>query len=275
MRALLPSILVLLAAGFSSCTTEYKLAREFRTDPPKFYLHVTPPGMLYKYNHKGEVIGGFDGMSAPQQDSALYYSSKLIQFISDSVFLQNYMNAFLDEIRNLNFTVYLGDEADSFLISQPQSYELSMAQIQIDEYFFPYEDQEYFYDTLFFKRIDLCAIDFSVWFELSKIGRSGKSNTVLYASHMATDDMEGEFLLDPFRQDVKYSYRIDSLEVNDLYDIATFLGNIHASYLYDFFLNQYIAFHYPQGFRPQGYYHYNRFRNNFYPVEEERFEVLN
>ncbi|TSA30143.1 MAG: hypothetical protein D4R67_00885 [Bacteroidetes bacterium] len=274
MRKILPVSLIILLAASSSCTTEYKLAREFRNDMPGFYLHLSPPSLLFKYNHKGEVVEGFDRMNPQEQDSALFYSSKFIRFINDSTFLERYVNSFLDELRNLNFTVYIGNEADSFLLSQPQSYALSMAQMQLDEYFYPHEDQEYFYDTLFYKKIDLSAVDFSVWFELSKIGRSGRSKTVLYASHMVTDDLEGEFLLDPFRQDVKYSYRIDSLEVNDLYDIASFLGKVHASFLYDFFLNQYIAFHYPQGFRPQVYYHYNRFHNSFVPVEEERFELL-
>lgn len=275
MRRILPLLLIILVAGFSSCTTEYKLAREFQTHPPGFFLHLTPPSWLFKYNHKGELIERFDRMSGPEQDSALLCSSLFIQYVNDSLFLDKYVNSFLDELRSLHFTVYLGADSDTFLLQQPQAYELTLAQIQLDEYTYPYEDQEYFYDTLFYKRIDLNAIDFSVWFELSKIRGQKTNKTVLYTSHMVTDDLQGDFLLDPFRQDVKYSYRIDSLEVNDLYDIATFLGKVHASYLYDFFLNQYIAFHYPQGFRPQGYYHYNRFRNSFSPVEEERFELLN
>ncbi|MBC8457644.1 MAG: hypothetical protein H8D67_06585 [Deltaproteobacteria bacterium] len=267
-------MLIILVAGFTACTPEYKLAKEFRENPPGFFLHVIPPELLYKYNHKGEIIEGFNRMNTIQQDSALFYSSGFIQFINDSVFLENYVNGFLEELRNLKFTVTIGHEVDSLLLRQPQSYELSIAQIQVDEYFYPYEDQELFYDTLFYKNFDLDAIDFSVWLELSKLGGSKNAKAILYSSHMASDDLEGEFMFDPFRQDVKYSYRIDSLEVDDIYNIAAFLGKVHASYLYDFFLNQYISFHIPQGFRPQVYYHYNRFRNSFVPVEEERFELL-
>ncbi|MFH1937738.1 MAG: hypothetical protein ABIK52_09265, partial [Bacteroidota bacterium] len=237
MRRRVAFLLIILVAGFTACTPEYKLAREFRANPPEFFIHVIPPGLLYKYNHKGEVIEGFDGLSAAQQDSSLFHSSGFIRFINDSLFLENYVNNFLDELRNLRFNVTIGQDVDSFLLRQPQSYELSIAQIQVDEYFYPYEDQEFFYDTLFYKTFDLDAIDFSVWLELSKAGSPKNTKAILYSSHMASDDLEGEFLYDPFRQNIKYSYKIDSLEVEDLYHIAAFLGKVHASYLYDFFLN--------------------------------------
>lgn len=274
MRRLLCYCLILLVAGVTACTPEYKLAKEFRANPPGFYFHLDPPALLFKYNHKGELIEDLNKMTPEQQDSALFFSSSFIQYINDSTFLENYVNGFLNELRNLQFPVYIGNEADSFLMSQPQSYEIDIVQIQLDEYFYPYEDEEYFYDTLFYKKFDLDAVDFSVWVELSKFNHSSNLKTVLYSSHMASDNLEGEFILDPFRQQVKYSYTVDSLSVGDLNDIATLLGKVHASYLFDFLLNQYIAFHIPKGFQPQVYYHYNRFRDSFVPVEEERFELL-
>lgn len=267
-------ILILMIAGVSACTPEYKLAKEFRLNPPDFYLQVTPPPMLYKYNHKGELVEDLKDMNQAQQDSALFFSSGFIQFVNDSLFLERYINGFLDELRSLRFTVFIGHETDSLLLAHPQAYELSIAQIQLDEYFYPYEDEEFFYDTLYYKKFDLDAVDFSVWLELSKFGGKSNTRTILYSSHMASDNLEGEFLFDPFRQDVKYSYTIDSLDIEDITNIAAFLGKVHASYLYDFFLNQYIAFHLPKGFQPQVYYHYNRIGNSFIPVEEERFEML-
>jgi len=271
IRLFLSFIILLI---LSSCSFEYKLAKEFQQDPPDFYLKVKPPAHLFKYNHKGEMIEDFEKLSGSQQDSALDASSFFTRHIDDSVFLERYVNGFVDELRKLDFKVYLGDEADSFLLQQAQSYLIDMIQVQLDEYFYPFEDKEYYYDTLYYKSVNLNAVDFSTWIELGKLKSSRKQKTVLYSSHMATDDFAGSFLLDPFRQDVKYSYTIDSLSVPDIYEIAGFLGKVHASYLYDFFLNQYIAFNLPQGFRPEVYYHYNRFRKSFVVVEEERFELL-
>jgi hypothetical protein len=270
IRFLFPLWLLLL----SSCSPEYKLAQEFRKSPPRFNLLVLAPDFLYKYNHKGELVDGFTGMDEQQQDSALFWSSDFIREISDSVFLERYMNQFLEELRLLHFTVYLEPGVDSFLMQQPQSYVVNVTQLQVDEYAYPYEEEESFYDTLFIKHFTLNAVDVSVWIELSKLNTSQRTGTVLYSSHMASDEVSGSFGLDPYSFMVQYRYRIDSLALEKIYDMAGYLGRIHASYLYDFFLNRYIAFHLPAGYGTPVYYHYNRFSRSFIPVEDDRFELL-
>jgi len=269
MASLLPMILFLY-----SCSPEYKLAKSYRENAPEFRLMVKPPTLVYKYNHKGEEIDSLNQMSAGEQDSALFYSSRFIRYLSDSVLLERYVNSFADELRMLGFKVVIGTEPDSELLEFPQAYLVDLSQIQIDEYYYPYEDQEYFMDTLYFKSFDLNAIDFSVWVELSKIGSDGSSKVLLYSTHPASDDLDGSFILDPFRQNISYSYDYDSLTVDAIYDLSRLLGRLHASYLYDFFLNQYILVNLPQGMQPWVYYHYNRFRDSYVFVDEERFEIL-
>ncbi|MBN1199802.1 MAG: hypothetical protein JXA23_10655, partial [Bacteroidales bacterium] len=130
---MLRNSLILLVAGITACTPEYKLAKEFRATPPDFYFHLDPPAFLYKYNHKGEMIEDLQKMNPEQQDSALFFSSTFVQYINDSAFLEKYINGFLNELRSLQFPVYIGHDADSFLMSQPQSYEIDLTQIQLDE----------------------------------------------------------------------------------------------------------------------------------------------
>ena len=267
---------VFVALFLHGCTPEYQLARSFRDHPPAFHLLVKPPLVLYSFNHKGEVVEGFGTLSEQQQDSALFASSNFIREISDSIFLEQYVNHFVEESRKLGFTVYLGEEeAKPILDTCYQAYIVNMAQLQVDEYYYPVEEKEYFFDTLFYKRFDLNALDFSVWLELNNWRNRGRAGTTLYSSNTMTDDFEGAFIMDPFQTGVKYRYAIDSLTVKDVYDIAGYLGRIHASYLYDFFLNQYILFHFSGNFTPQVYYHFNRFRDTFTPVEDERFDILN
>ena len=45
---------------------------------------------------------------------------------------------------------------------------LQLQQIQLDEYTYPMEDKEPINDTVYYKKIDLNAMDFSVWVELTK-----------------------------------------------------------------------------------------------------------
>jgi hypothetical protein len=56
--------------------------------------------------------------------------------------------------------------------------------------------------------------------------------------------------------------------------MAIYLGKKHAGYLYDYFMNQYIAKHLPEGMKMMDYYHYNRNRKSFSPAYDDRFDFL-
>jgi hypothetical protein len=231
---------------------------------------------VLKYNHKGELVEGFDSLSRQQQDSALWAGSTYVQYLRDSILLENYMSNFISELRLLGFDVYLYELHDSIIRKKPQSYLLDIPQMQLDEYLYPLRDEDEFLDTVYFKTINLNAVDYSCWFELRKAVSESNRKALLYASSTAYDSFDGRFFNDPFTGLVRYRYTIDTLVVNDLYDMAAYLGKKHAGYLYDFFLNQYIARNMPEGIDFNEYYHYNRNRKNLTPVyDDERFEVLN
>lgn len=268
--------LVFFLAGVTSCLPEQKVAATYVSNPLKVNLLVFPPEVIFKYNHKGESIPGFDTLCDACKDSALWVTSRYVQHLNDSLLLETYMNNFISELRNFGFVVYLGDAIDSFLLRQePQSYMLNLAQIQVDEYYYPLVDEEPFQDTVYYKRFDLNAIDFSNWFELSKMNPAGKTKkTTLYSSHSAFDSFDGNFLIDPWTSTVNYRYKIDTIAVSDINDMSSYLGKKHASYLYDYFMNQYIAQHLPAGEVLRYYYHFNRFKKSVTPTDLDRFEIL-
>jgi hypothetical protein len=258
----------------SSCTIERKLAQNFVNAKPDIDLQLFTPDILFKFNHKGEEIEGFNALSDLQQDSALYTHSDFIQYIDDSIYLEHYINSFINELRALGFKVFLDHSVDSFLQGMPQSYVVNVSQVQIDEYKYPLVDSESFEDTIYTKSFQLNAVDASAWFELSKINTPKPQKTILYSSFTASDDFEGNFVINSFTLDIHYRYKIDSLKINDLYELASYSGKKNASYLFDFFMNQYIAFHMPKGIEPMYFLHYDRFRKVFSPTEDEMFEVL-
>lgn len=266
--------MIVLTLAATSCFTDKKLAKSFVNEGPGIRIVLTPASALYKFNHKGEAIENFDSLTVEQQDSALYWSSLFIREISDSLFLESYVNNFLTELRKLGFTVYITDLIDTSAYEYPQTYVVNMTQLQLDEYFYPYEDEVEYDDYRYVKSFDLNAIDFSVWYELSKLKTGTPSTTILYTTHSMTDGMDGRFMLDPFANEVIYRYDIDSVTMSDVMTMAANLGRRHAGYLYDFFLNQYVSFHMPEGETPFYYYHYNRFHNRFEPVDSERFQWL-
>jgi len=253
---------------------EKKLAQNFIKSPPEIDLQLFTPDILYKFNHKGEEISGFDTLTDPQQDSALYVNSKFMQFVADSIYLENYMNSFINELRALRFNVFLDHSLDSFLRRKPQSYIVNISQVQLDEYKFPIEDSEPFEDTVYKRSFQLNAVDASAWFELSKINTPNPQKTVLYSSFTASDGFEGNFVINTFTNNIQYKYKIDSLRVKDIYDLSVYSGKKDASYLFDFFMNQYIAYHLPDGIEPAYFLHYDRFHKTLTATEDEKFEIL-
>jgi len=253
---------------------ERKLGKEFLTQAPEISIEVYTPENLYKFSHKGEKIPGFDSLSGPQQDSALYASSRFIRFVDDSTFLDKYVNAFIDELRGIGFQVFVDSNVDTILRTQPQAYVVNMTQVQLDEYFEPYEDSEQVGDTEFYKSFELNAVDASSWFELNKYNAVKPVKTVLYSSFTASDGFTGNFIMNNFNLNLQYRYKIDSLRLNDIYDLASFSGRRHANYLFDYFMNQYISYHMPEGMEILGYLHYSPSRKTFNFTEEEKFEVL-
>lgn len=266
--------LYLSSVWLSSCSVDKKIGKTFIESPPPIQILLFPPNDPFKYNHKGEDIPGFDSLTAVQQDSALDVSSRFVRGVNDSAFLENYVNSFLAELRKLGFTVYLPEAVDTLLKLQPQVYVLNMAQLQLDEYYYPFEDDIVFYETRYIKSFELNAVDFSVWYEISKMNSANPKKTLLYATHSMTDGVDGSFFLEPFTDEVRYRYSIDSISVADVQTMAVNLGKRHASYLYDFFLNQYIAYHMPEGEVPYWYYHFNRFSKTLEPTEDDLFQVL-
>lgn len=257
-----------------SCTPEQKLAQSFVKEGPRIRLLVTPPDYVYMYNHKGEEIEGFSEMSEKEQDSALFVNSLYIRRLSDSVLLETYVNQFVTALRAANFDVYFPDQMDSFLTDQTQAYMVTIAQIQLDEYLYPLEDKEPINDTVYYKKFQLNAMDFSVWVELSKVNATKSKKTMLYDSQSAFDGFDGNFIVDPWTNAVRYKYHIDTLSLENVYDMAKYLGRKHGEYLFDFFMNQWVAFNMPPNQYGTYYFHYNRGRHMMETTEDERFQLL-
>jgi hypothetical protein len=257
-----------------SCLPEQQIAKTFIQSGNGINLLVSPPDQVYKFNRKGELVSGFDELNDQQKDSALWFSSRYMQRLSDSLFLEVYVNSFLEELRQLGFNVFLANAPEAFNPAAAQSYNVTMAQVQLDEYLYPVEDEFEYYDSVFKKRVDINAIDFSGWFDLTKAGKENARTTTLYGTLTAYDEFEGRFFNDPFSGLVRYRYTVDTIEVKEIYQISELLGKRFAGYLFDFFLNQYIAKNLPPNLELTDYYRYIRKRNAIVPAYEDRFEIL-
>ncbi|MCB2221094.1 MAG: hypothetical protein KQI35_11920 [Bacteroidetes bacterium] len=261
------SVLVLLAA----CFPEYKLARSFIKAEKDISILVLPTNYVFKENLKRSEAGDTSGMTGAQVDSLLMAKSILLKDISDSIFLETFINSMMIEFEKLGFKVYNQSYADSILFIKSPAYILNIGQILIEEHYNKYKDQEEIGDYEYFKTIDQNALTFNFWFELGELNDEQQDPKLFFASETINDLVTGYFLENPFTGNVKYKYNVSEIDLDLVYKYCAILGERYAGYTYDYLMNKYIQENWDLYREPYFYMHYKRYNKSLDSTEEERF----
>jgi len=263
----LVAMVVLISGFFYSCSPEKKLAKEFVYQTGKKYALVITPDFLYKVNQKTWLLDSIEGLlTDDQKDSALWEMSDYIKNIDDSVFLIKFTRGYSYRLAEYGFDVYGPDYSSEFLKNDSNAFVINIPQIELEETVYPYKDETILNGYTYFHQHYLNAVNVSTWFEINKVNDTSASEEVMFAGDIITDDLESNFKYDEVSEKLKYFYKIDTLTVNQIYDIAITLGKRYAGYTYDYLLNKYILKREPQLDPPDYYWHYELDYNKLYPV---------
>ncbi len=257
------------------CSPERELAKLYLEEGKGQELMILMPEYVFKTSLKEYDVEGAERMEEWMLDSILFNQSLFLKFISDSSFLDIYANSYAEELQALGFIVFTANQMDTFLQVSEPDFIINVAQIEVEEYVLPIRDEELVSEYLFYKEIDLNAVNINSWFELTRINSEEElDNEILFASHYILDDFEGNFKFFPYTGEIKYAYNIDSLIINDIYGLAGYLGRKYAGYTYDYMLNTYIYKNLPENIKPRYYFHYDRKKNSMVPVDDDRFILM-
>jgi len=260
---------------FGSCTVERTIAKEYLETRPDTAILVMSPDFVYKSNLKISELEGAESLDEYVKDSLLFEKSRFLQYISDSVLLEKYFTSLINELREIGFEVYTEDNIDTFLLLQKPSYMFNLAQIEIEEYIMPVEEQEVFDDTVvYFKTFKLNAVSINSWFEVTRMNTEDYKRKVLYTSHYVFDYLKGSFRKHALTGDVKFKYYQKEMELEDIYDLSEELGKKYAGYIFDYILNEKIKSELPENIDPNKYYHYDHKTSTLKPAYKERFTEL-
>lgn len=257
-----------------SCTPEKKIAKKFLEKEKYGSILVISPDVLYMTNLKKHEIENPDSLDQYTLDSLLYYNSKYLQYLSDSTFIEKYVNNLLKEFQNLGFDTYTEEYFDVFLSLESPSYILNIAQLELEEDIKTITEDDFSDGWAYHVNIDINTVTVYSWFELSTVNSSEDKKEVLYADHYVSDDVQGYFRESLLFSKVKYEYVIDSLKVDDVYELSTYIGGLYADYVFDYLMNKEIEKQITVKSRLPVYLHYDRIRNKLYPVEESRFTII-
>lgn len=257
-----------IALILQSCGMERKLAMQFvEAKAKETHVMLVPPDLLYLFNLKALPIGAHNN-----PDSISYFTSKYVQYVSDSVFLENYFKGFMDKTEEYGLQMYFPDRINEFLEVKTEAYVLRFAQMELTEDTASYLVQEKIKYQNTLKEIIYHTIGLSTWIEVSM--KDSSEYFTYFDEQYIADEVLGEFRQEFWSLDVVYDYNTYEIELEDIYNFAYGMGQTHASYLFDLILNSYIWNHLPQENR--GGYHYLHYNPTYHSIEvaEEAFIML-
>jgi hypothetical protein len=271
-RLLVLALMSIIA--LSSCYPEYKLAKAYINSNLDISLMILPIDYLFKTNLKTNDLGDTTGLSDREMDSVLMAGSLFLKDISDSVFLETFINSLIIEFEKLGVTVYTEKTIDSFLFFQTPAYIFNIAQLELEEHNIEFEDSELLHGIEYFKKLNLNAITINSWLELSTLNPEEEGRKLFFADETIADIVDGYFGENLFTGEVKYNYRIVELDEEIIYRYCELLGRRYAGYTFDFIMNEYIQHNFPSNKKLRFYMHYNRSNNTLDPTLEDRFVLM-
>lgn len=257
----------------SSCYPEWKLAKTFIESKPDISLMIIPADYIFKNNLKLRDTGDTSGMSGNQTDSLLMAKSLFLKYISDSVFLETFINSMISEFEKLGIKVYVNN-TDTFLFLSSPAFVLNIAQLEVEETTLNHKDTEDYEETTYYKTIQANAVNVNSWFELSWLNPKKEGRKLFFASETIADIVDGYFTQNLITGQVYYKYDIIEMDVDVIYRYCELLGIRYAGYTFDYLMNQYIIRNFPPDRKIRYFMHYNRYYNTLDPTWNERFEII-
>ena len=267
-------ISLIITIGITSCSPEKKLAMEFVTKTNTKNILVITPEYLYKKNLKTYMMDSLGIKDDENKDSLLLIHSKYLSELNDSLFIANYILGYTKLLNNFGFRIFTQAETEQFLRIDSNSYQINIAQIELEETLYTYRDEEMIYDTYFYHDHNLNTVYVNSWIEINNLDEDNLNQHIYFASDMITDIADGTFDYDIFSNKVRYMYNIDSLKIDVLYDLAYRLGKEYASYTFDLLLNYELDKNIDPDLRSEKYWRYDPINHIFYPAIDDKLIPL-
>jgi hypothetical protein len=250
------------------------LGKTFIESKPDISLLVLPTDYVFKNNLKRDEIGDTSSLTKGEIDSLLLAKSLFLKDVSDSIFLETFINSMITEFEKLGIKVFMETSSDSFLFFQSPSYILNIAQLQLEEGYNEFKDSDDFGGNTYYKSFLTNAVTFNSWLEITQLNPKKEGRKLFFASETIADIVDGYFTENLLTGQINYKYQIMEIDLDILYHYCDVLGARYAGYTFDYFMNDYIATHFPAGKRRNYYMHYNRQNNTLDPTSEDRFIIM-
>lgn len=263
-----------ILVGLISCNPEKQLAIDFTYKSVNKNILILTPDYIYKSSLKTYMLDSIEFNKNDNKDSILLVNSDYLHKLNDSLFLANYVLGYAKTLSSFGFRIYSQNQIEDFMTLDSNTYQINIAQIELEETLYTYRDEIEYNDSYYFHDHNLNAVYVNTWFEFSNTNEVTNKQQVYFTTDMITDIPDGTFDYDIFNGKVRYMYNIDSLQVNALYTFAYRIGAEYARYTFDLLLNKDLDAKIPTEQRSETYWRYDPSYHTFYPATDDRFILL-
>ena len=212
---------LLFVLSLTSCQTELKLAKNFVAEKSNTRVAVYFP-------EKAEV--------KVEYNTQLGKQTEVLNGFSQDLFLDVMYNAYAAALGDYDMEVYLPENPENVQVDSVH-WLVMLSRMEILGQVMEYEDYLFSDTDEYSYKHPLNSVNVASWFEIS----DGEWKPVLFCEHNLIDGFNSKTDYSFWSGKIDYSYTIDTLELNDIYNYAVYLGKLYAGYTYDYMMNSYVA----------------------------------
>lgn len=212
---------LLAALLLSGCSMEMKLAKKYMAERPQIAAAVYFP-------EQAEVKVEFNTYYGRQ--------TEVLKGFSQDLFLDVVYNAYAETMGQYGVEVYVPEDIENVQVDSVH-WLVMLSRMEISGRITEYED--YLFSDLdeFSYKHPLNTVNVASWFEIN----DGDWKPVQFCEHNLMDGFDSKMDYSIWTQRIDYTYSIDTLKLEDVYNYAVYLGKLYAGYTYDYMMNDFVG----------------------------------
>ena len=249
-------MMLLVGGVLAGCSMEYRLANDFVAQSERAKVAVYFPQQIEFTNcrdteHGAELVA--------------------LKDVSNERFLQIMHNSYLKTLEEYKLELYIPEDDNEIQVDSLH-WLVSLSNMEVQEMVSLQEDAWIVGEERLTYDLFLNTVNTASWFELN----NKEWSPLLYVERELKDDFDSKIDFSYFYDQVNYSYYIDTIQPDDVYSYAVFLGKLYAGYTYDYFLNEFVRAKMLEKDRhPSAYYRYDPYMKHLKrSVNGDRFVVI-
>lgn len=264
-----------MIVGQYSCSAERKLARKYAIMARNKSVLVLLPTEVWLVNQKSDYPASSFTFSQAKQDVRLLENTLIFRNLSQASVLRLFGESYLSELSKYGLKVYTEDQTEAFLRADTSAYILNLAQLELQEYYSPVEDEVIVGETVYTYDFTINGLNLALWLEFNKVNdKNIKKPTVLFATHDLLDRYEGYFTMKFMTGKIDYKLKVDTMNIERARNFISYLGRLYAAYTFDYMMNDYVNRKLGPAVVQRRHFRWDPFNKNLKATINERFVPL-